>query len=163
MIRLHTGLALTTLALIPLATGCKVARLATRVAQETTQSANTRSTPSNTNGQGDIYTFTGVLEEGDTRREDDNSFQDIVNISLKTGQVVTITMKPTGSTSFDTYLLVSTPDGEEAGQNDDCTDGKPELGSCVTFVATTAGNYRILANGYSETDAGPYEVVVHAR
>ena len=144
------------LASTALTAGCKITRaagrIATRIAEN--QSGTSSSTRANTPS---TYHFAGTLEEGDTVRDDDGSFEDRFTISIDAQKTVTITMVAQDA-AFDTYLIVGDPDGNEMGQNDDCTEGKPEIGSCVTFMTTKKGVYTVLANSYDAGQTGNYDV-----
>lgn len=100
-------------------------------------------------------TITGELKEGDKVREDDNSLYDEHTFSAEKGDVIEIKLTANGN-AFDSYILVANPDGTEAGQNDDCVDGAPEQGSCLTFAATQSGTYSIDVNTYDDTGRGEY-------
>ena len=101
-------------------------------------------------------TITGELKEGDSVRDDDNTFFDTHTFNANEGDTVTVVMTADDPTSLDTYILVANPDGTEAGQNDDCNNSDPAEGSCLTFVATQKGTYSVDANSYDDSTNGAY-------
>lgn len=94
----------------------------------------------------------GELTDSDDKREEDQSPEDPYKLELKSGAVVTVTMK---SDAFDTYVLAARPDGSEAGQNDDCGDDET-TNSCIKFTAMTNGTYTVFANTQDADGRGAY-------
>lgn len=99
-------------------------------------------------------THSGELTDGDTRLDTDNSPYDEYDFRVQSGMNVSVEMR---STAFDTYLIVTGPDGEQVAQNDDCTAGDYDL-SCVEFSAEDTGKYTVIANSFSESGRGEYTV-----
>lgn len=59
-----------------------------------------------------------------------------------------------GSETFDTYLIIKSPTGEQE-DNDDCSPGDLTR-SCVQFVADADGTYRIIATSFRPGETGPF-------
>lgn len=152
MNRILLGFLATALLTVPLLAGCKTAKVAANL-------VSNRTTFQQDESGKDTIRLTGKLEEGDSLRHDDESFEDQYNVRFEAGDTVRITMTAKNF-AFDTYLLVSDPEGEEAGQNDDCVDGDPAQGSCLAIIVTKTGNYTIHANSFEAGEVGEYDIVI---
>lgn len=97
-------------------------------------------------------TFQGTLTDNDPTRDGDTPV-DTYSTDVRDGDEVTVTMT---ADDFDTYLIVRSPGGQE-WSNDDF--GSTRV-SQVTFRATEAGRYTVLATAYSSSGRGDYEVLV---
>jgi hypothetical protein len=99
-------------------------------------------------------TMTGALASDDCRLDIDNSFYDAWTFQATAGQTVQITM----SASFDTYLILFDPSGNEIDENDD----GPGLGSNsrISFTPDATGTYTVYANSYDVGATGNYSLEV---
>ena len=106
-------------------------------------------------GTGCNTTVTGSLTTDDCKLAFDQSFYDAWTFQVTAGQSVQITMS---STSFDTYLLLFDPSGNEVDENGDA----PGLGtnSRISFVADVTGTYTIYANSYTAGETGSYSLEI---
>ncbi len=96
---------------------------------------------------------TGTLAEGDATL-DDGSLYDEYFFQGEAGQIVKITLD---STAFDTYLILEDASGERIAVNDDGSNGS---NAEIVIQLPKAGQYRVLANAYSETGRGAYRLTI---
>lgn len=95
--------------------------------------------------------FTGTLSTGADR--------DAIAITLAAGQAVTIELEgddTSGTPTADPYLWLLNDAGVVLAQNDDAIGAN----SAITFQATTAGTYYILAGSFADSHPGDYRVSV---
>jgi hypothetical protein len=102
-------------------------------------------------GAAEAQTFNGSLASGDATNES-GKFVDTYNFEAEDGQEITVSMR---SDSFDTYLIVESPNGT-ATENDDFGPGLSQ----VTLVSDRAGTWTVRATSYSSGTTGPYTVDV---
>jgi hypothetical protein len=74
------------------------------------------------------------------------------------GDVVTISMTAVGKDMMDTYLELFAPNGEQVLTDDD--SGGDSNAAILEFALPLTGTYRVVAHGYGDTDAGPYELAL---
>ena len=86
-------------------------------------------------------TYTGVLEAGDDVQQTDNSLQDPYQFRTKQGYMIRIEMT---SDELNPYLILSGPDGNKIGENDDAEAGSTT--ARLELVAPADGTYHVLAN-----------------
>ena len=96
--------------------------------------------------------LSGVLEEGDSVRENDARY-DEHTVEVATNEQVAISML---SDDFDAFLIVRGPGGAE-WTNDDA-GGSRNAG--VELIAESGGTFTIWASGFGSQDLGAYTVVV---
>lgn len=94
----------------------------------------------------------GRLEEGDATLES-GEFIDTRTVRLAAGEWLAVRLT---STDFDPYLIARAPDGSQE-ENDDCTDGDFTQ-SCLTVVASEAGEWEILVTSYQPGERGAYQL-----
>ncbi|MEC4803066.1 MAG: pre-peptidase C-terminal domain-containing protein [Jaaginema sp. PMC 1079.18] len=92
----------------------------------------------------------GVLNSGDNRLSDD-SLYDKYTFDGRAGQVVIIDLQ---SSEFDTYLILSDPQGNKIGENDDVEDNNTNSRLIVSLPQT--GVYELIVNGYDTSSQGRY-------
>ena len=98
--------------------------------------------------------FRGELAEGDKVHKDREAYIDYHQIRAKAGQLLTVSMMPADlDNSFDTYLIVTGPSGQQYS-NDDAEGG----GSRVTFRVPETGEWEIGATAFGKDEKGPYVV-----
>ena len=95
--------------------------------------------------------LTGSLDDGDTILEADNSLYDDHEVRVASGMTITATMT---STVLDPYLHLVDPSGNQVAQNDDMAQGNTN--AQITFVATSTGTWRVLANSFDASGRGAY-------
>lgn len=96
----------------------------------------------------------GSLDASDNKLTDDSYFE-VYYVELAAGQTVTVTMR---SGAFDTYLSIGSQGSAEAAEsNDDMEEGNTD--SRVTYTASTAGTYVIIANSLEAGKTGDFTVV----
>lgn len=98
--------------------------------------------------------FDGDLREGDTTIRS-GEFVDAYEVAVEAGRTVTVEMT---SRDFDTYLIVTDPDGDQE-DNDDCEPGETSR-SCVTVTPRRSGTMRVLATSYQPGETGRYAIEV---
>ena len=89
-------------------------------------------------------TENGVLEDGDSVLEDDNSLYDEYTFSAAAGMELVVEMT---SDEFDTFLLITGPGGFQE-QNDDF-DAMEGTDSKIEVTLEAGGQYTVLANAYA--------------
>lgn len=97
--------------------------------------------------------FTGELEDGDAELRS-GEYYDTHTIQARRGQQITATLE---SDDFDTYVIISPPQGEQV-ENDDFNGS--ERRSQVSLEAATDGAYRILVTSYEPGETGSYTLTV---
>ena len=95
--------------------------------------------------------FDGELASGDDRLHAEQ-FYDAYTINAREGQQVTVTMT---SGTFDPYLIVKAPDGEQ-WENDDAGGASR---SHIVLTARQTGPFEILATSYSPGATGSYSII----
>jgi hypothetical protein len=105
-------------------------------------------------GTGCNTTVTGSLTSDDCKLAFDQSFYDAWTVQVTAGQTVQITQ----TASFDAYLLLFDPAGNEVDENDD----SPGLGTNarISFTADQSGTYTIYANSREAGETGNYSLEV---
>ena len=105
-------------------------------------------------GTGCNTTVTGSLTSDDCKLSFDQSFYDAWTFQVTAGQTVQITQ----TASFDAYLILYDPAGNEVDENDD----GPGLGTNarLTFTADQSGTYTIYANSREAGETGNYSLEV---
>ena len=101
-------------------------------------------------------THTGTLEAGDDIQPTDSSFQDPYTFSTKEGYQIDIQMT---STAVDSYLILSDPQGNKVGENDDAAEGSND--ARISLVAPSSGTYTVLANTYQAGETGAYTLTIN--
>ena len=94
----------------------------------------------------------GALEETDTQL-DGGEYRDMYVFEGTAGERVSVAMQ---SQSFDTYVGLITPSGDQI-DNDDWEGSTSE--SRVDYVLPETGRYRVMATSYQADEVGPYRVV----
>lgn len=94
--------------------------------------------------------FEGVLDDSDLTRDDGKPY-DTFAFAVDVDDQVIVTMT---AESFDTYLIVTSPSGQE-WTNDDFGNTRT---SQVEFIAGEAGDYTITATAFSASGRGAYEI-----
>ena len=94
----------------------------------------------------------GELADGDQNLQSGELF-DEHRLHFEAGEQVHLEAR---STQFDTYLIVHPPSGEQ--QDND--DGDQGTDAVLDFLATTAGDYRVVVTSYEPGERGAYELVV---
>lgn len=97
-------------------------------------------------------THDGTLASGDATR-DGGQYVDTYTFQAQESQRVTVTM--TGD-SFDTYLIVESPGGEQFA-NDDYQGASV---SRVDLLVTEAGSWKAMASSYGGGESGDYELEI---
>lgn len=92
----------------------------------------------------------GELEEGDERSIRGGEFYDLYTVELEEGQRFVADLR---STDFDTYLVVLSPDGERA-ENDDV--GEETGHSRVELEAPRSGTYTVVVTSFEPGEEGEY-------
>lgn len=105
---------------------------------------------------GTLTTSDCVLTDG----EGNISYYDEYTFSANAGQTVSVAMS---SAVFDTYLILLNPNNTVADENDDIdfpnnTNSRIPVSGNLTVSQT--GVYAILANGFDNTDVGPYSLTL---
>jgi hypothetical protein len=105
-------------------------------------------------GTGCNTTVTGSLTSDDCKLAFDQSFYDAWTVQVTAGQTVQITQ----TASFDAYLILFDPAGNEVDENDD----GPGLGTNarISFTADQSGTYTIYANSREAGETGNYSLEV---
>lgn len=113
--------------------------------------------PSAACGQTDLVdqTHSGELTATDSRHPSDQSSYDEYTFEADKGYAVDIELT---SESFDTFLHIIGPEGED-WQNDDRAGDN--WNSRRQFTATSSGTYRVWANSHRPDAEGPYELRIH--
>jgi hypothetical protein len=129
----------------------------------TTGAACTPTTnPPITPAAGNTVTTPGVLASSDCTL-DDGSFFDVFTFSGTAGQQVAIQMNSTSTPSFDTFVFLIAPDGDELARNDDgvpnSTTARIPTNSGIARLPQT-GTYRIIANSAKAGVTGSYNVLL---
>jgi hypothetical protein len=94
----------------------------------------------------------GSLASGDDTL-DSGELVDEHRLAFARGQHVHLEAR---STQFDTYLILKPPSGEQQ-ENDDGSNG---TNAELDFVASTAGEHRVLVTSYRAGEHGDYELIV---
>lgn len=102
-------------------------------------------------GAAQAETFSGNLASGDVTNES-GKYVDTFTFDAADGQEITVSMR---SDSFDTYLIVDSPNGTTT-ENDDFGPGLSQ----VTLVSDRAGTWTVRATSYSSGTTGAYTVEV---
>jgi hypothetical protein len=102
-------------------------------------------------------THEGVLEEGDARQSTDDSLQDPYTFKTNEGYAIDIVME---SSEVDAYLMLSDPDGNKVGENNDEVPGNNN--ARIQMVAPSSGTYTVFANTFRPGEAGSYTLTIHA-
>ncbi|MEO0769684.1 MAG: tetratricopeptide repeat protein, partial [Cyanobacteria bacterium J06649_4] len=97
----------------------------------------------------------GILTETDKKLEDSSRY-DSHTFSGQAGQIITIILK---SNDFDPVLILNTSSGELVDGNDDSDEGSTAK---IIVRLPFTGEYQILANAYSATGRGRYQLTVNA-
>lgn len=97
---------------------------------------------------------TGKLEAGDEKLTS-GEYVDEYQFQGSPGQHVSIDLH---STSFDTYLILRDPSGEQT-ENDDADDGTTGH-SNVEFDITESGTHRVLVTSYDTGETGTYVLTI---
>lgn len=113
-------------------------------------------TESGGGGQGN--TSAGVrVEAGELARGDETlrsgEFADEYTFEAGRGESIVVEV----SGDFDTYLIVSDPDGDQ--EDNDDYEGNSNR-SLLTLNASEAGTYRVLVTSYREGETGDYELTI---
>ncbi len=93
----------------------------------------------------------GALSEGDTKLAN-GEYRDMFVFEGTAGESVSVAMR---SQSFDTYVGLITPSGEQL-DNDDWEGSQRE--SRVDYVLDQTGRYRVMATSYQPDESGAYEI-----
>jgi hypothetical protein len=108
-------------------------------------------------------TVSGSLASSPTTSDctlDDGSFYDVFTFTANAGEQASVTMT---STTFNTFLFLIGPDGDELARNDDVTTGNTNsrvpVGTGLARLPST-GTYRIVANALNPGDTGSYTVTL---
>lgn len=128
---------------------------ASAVVATPTPAANDAPATPSTTGSGGFRTITGALAQGDSTLQS-GEFRDEYPLTLPAGANVHLQLH---SSAFDTYLIVFPPQGQQQ-DNDDASQGNTD--SALDFVATTAGNYRVVVTSFRAGETGPYELSIGA-
>ncbi|MCB9636701.1 MAG: caspase family protein [Sandaracinus sp.] len=99
-------------------------------------------------------TLAGALAQGDETLQS-GELVDTHVVTLAAGERVRIEAR---SSAFDSYLIVREPGGQQH-DNDD-PPGGGSTNAVVDFVATQAGEHRVLVTSYRPGETGAYELVV---
>ena len=81
-----------------------------------------------------------------------SDFVDVYTLDAVAGQLVTINMTASPGSTLDTRVILLTPDGQLAAENDDVEPGVITNSSITSFQIPFDGTYTIVATRY----AGPY-------
>ncbi|MDT7602263.1 MAG: hypothetical protein QOF61_260 [Acidobacteriota bacterium] len=103
-------------------------------------------------------TANGALSSTDCTL-DDGSFYDVYTFSGTAGQQVAVSM----SASFDTFLFLVAPDGDEIARDDNGaggTNARIPAGTAELARLPQTGTYRIIANSFSAGTTGSYTVTL---
>jgi hypothetical protein len=103
-------------------------------------------------------TANGALANSDCTL-DDGSFYDVYTFSGTAGQQVAISM----SASFDTFLFLVGPDGDEIARDDNGaggTNSRIPAGTTDLARLPQTGTYRIIANSFNAATTGNYSVTL---
>lgn len=98
-------------------------------------------------------TYDGALTVGDPQL-DQGEYYDAYEIQATLGQAIEVDMT---SDSFDTFLVLFTPSGQNT-QNDDFEQDAHR--SRLDMMAKESGTYRVIATSYAGEETGPYRLVV---
>lgn len=101
--------------------------------------------------------FTGELEKGDLTFDETGEYYDTYEIELEAGQFVDVYLS---SESFDTYLLLVTPDGTDINIDDYFTD---DSNAALYFVARQTGVYTFYVSSSKPGETGSYELTCETR
>ncbi|HST36665.1 MAG TPA: PPC domain-containing protein, partial [Allosphingosinicella sp.] len=96
---------------------------------------------------------TGELSVSDTQRRS-GKYEDAYTFAGTRGQRVQLDL---GAEGFDTYLVVTGPNGFFLA-NDDVEGGGDETDSRIVFEVPADGAYRIAATSYRPGETGPYRI-----
>ncbi len=99
-------------------------------------------------------THRGELTSTDPRHPSDQSSYDEYTFTADKGYTVDVEMS---SESFDTFIHIIGPEGED-WQNDDRAGD--DWNSRRQFVATSSGTYRVWANSHRPGAEGPYQLQI---
>ena len=86
----------------------------------------------------------------------DGSFYEVYTFDGQARQQVSIQLT---SSDFDTYLILSDPDGQKIAENDDAPNS---TNSAITVTLPSSGPYSAIANGYDSTSVGVYRITISA-
>lgn len=95
----------------------------------------------------------GALSASSTILTSDDSYFDEYLFTVKKGMLIEANLQ---SDHFDTYLILVPPDGSKEPMNDDCIQGEPESGSCLSITSHIDGEWRIIANSFGPGETGAY-------
>jgi hypothetical protein len=108
---------------------------------------------------GSVVSKTGTLASGDCTLND-GSLYDVYTFGGTAGQQVAIQMNAT----FDSFLFLIGPDGDELARNNDGTGGTnariPAGGSTAIARLPQTGTYRIIANSNAAGATGDYTLIM---
>jgi hypothetical protein len=96
---------------------------------------------------------------------DDGSYYDVYTFSGTAGQRVAVSMAPSRSTPFDTYLFLIGPDGDELARDDNGgggTNSRVPANTTEYARLPQTGTYRIIANSLNPGVSGNYFVTLSA-
>ncbi len=102
---------------------------------------------------GETKVIEGELTEDDSRLITDQSYYDEYAFPAKAGQTVRIDLM---SDDLDAYLIVHSPSGEIFSDD----DGGRRRNSRLTVTAYEDGQWRIIANAFSEGETGAYRLTI---
>lgn len=102
-------------------------------------------------------TVNGELTDADRTLEDGSKF-DEYTFTGNAGDRIVISM---GSGTFDTYLKLLSPSGDEVASNDDRADGDTD--SEISVTLPSSGTFKIWANAYESGSTGRYTLRLERR
>lgn len=102
-------------------------------------------------------TIQGVLEEGDLKHEEDNSFFDPFVMEVEEGQTYILSLS---SDAFDSLLFLFDENGEILELNDDAAGETQTLDARIEFTAKESGTVVIYANTVYSDGTGAYTLTV---
>lgn len=106
---------------------------------------------------GDVNeTHEGTLEQGDDVQQTDGSWQDLYEFRTKEGYHIDIQMN---SSAFNTYLMLSDPNGAKIAEEDGGGEG---TNARIRAVAPSSGTYQVYANSNSAGETGAYTLTITA-
>jgi len=98
----------------------------------------------------------GTLEAGDLELEA-GEYEDLYVFDGAAGDSIRVELT---STAFDTYVMLTTPDGDVIANDDH--EGSTDR-SVVEFDLPQSGRYRVAATSYEAGETGPYRLLVNVR
>ncbi|MFL6231323.1 MAG: Calx-beta domain-containing protein, partial [Pyrinomonadaceae bacterium] len=113
-------------------------------------------------GPSGVVTKAGTLANGDCTRSDDGSFYDVYTYNGTAGQQIAIQM----NASFDAFLFLIAPDGDELARDDDGVGGGSTNARIPAGASTTSarlpqtGTYLIIANSRLGGETGSYTLIM---